>query len=372
MPNSVVQIHRQQFANDPRTDDEISVEYAQTYGLQALSHFPDFVDDLKRIDLQARKLSAPGLGNEFTQAFGSGVDLAQAKLYDTAALVGDIVGSKAITDFGEAGYKRNLEESARNAPTIRSLEEIESPGDAVRYAVGLAGQQAPQLLGTAAGSLAGAAIGAPFGAPLLGAGIGGGAVGFSQMQNRGELKSTPGAENIVPTALGVGAIGAALETLPVVKALGKIAPKLFGKIAAEVGEESAHKVGEAYLHRALQEIPQQALLEGGTEVAQEVVSIAGEMFANRDNPNFQIDPEAVRSRLINSGVAGALLGGGVGAVEAIPGPARPGFKNEAANQIEGEQGQQTANPAPVEPLVPGAEGEDPRVAAIRSAVVNQL
>lgn len=311
MANALVEFYRTQFPDDPRSDDEITLQYAQDHGVEALSSYPGFAADYKRIELAVRRGTAPSLPGELKKSIASGIDQTQAKLYDTAALVGDIVGSGALTKFGQEGYERNLREAAANAPTIQDPREIEGVKDAARYVTGLVGSQAPQMGLTLAGGVAGGLVGGPAGA-IAGAG----AAGFSQMQNRGELLATPGVEksSIVPTALGVGAIGAALEELPVIRALKKIFPSVFGQAAEEVAA--------TYLPRLLKEVPTQALLEGGTEVAQELTAMAGELYANRDNPNFQITPKAIETRLLENGLAGALLGGGVGAIEAIPFHAR--------------------------------------------------
>ncbi len=318
--NELVKFYRESNPSDARSDDEITLQFAKDHGVDnLLKKYPGYAADYNRIQKEFRMAFAPSLPREFTRALASGTDQVQAKLYDTVGLAGDVIGSDALSRFGTEGYHRNIREAEENQPTIPNFTDVEGPMEFLRYGAGLVGSQAPQYAGLAAASLAGGAIGvlaAPAAIPAavaagIGSAIGAGALGFSQIQNRGELLDMEGVDqaSVVPTALGVGAIGAALEAITPVKVAGKLL-RLAKFIPAleEAGEETAKR----YIAQVARQVPRQALEEGSTEVAQEVVSMAGELYANRNNPKFNLDQEQVWNRLINSGAAGAFLGGATG------------------------------------------------------------
>ena len=318
MPNSVIDAYRQKF-DDSRSDDEIILDLGNQYP-DVLKSKPDFAADYSRITRELTRATRPPISAELGRSFRSGVDQVQAKLYDTAALAGDIVGSNRLKRFGEEGYQRNIEEAQPNRPTVPNIENIEGAGDAARYVLGLVGSQAPQLGLTASAALAGTAVGG-----LAGGAVAAGAAGFSQMQNRAELKAH-GAKDVTTTAVAVGTLGSILESL---------VPLALAKKAFQGASQTAAK---EYTKRVLKKVPLTALQEASTEVAQEVVSIAGEMYANRDNKDFKIPREEILSRLVNNGLAGGLLGGAAGAVGAIPGQREPAAPKTFDKTVEERYG----------------------------------
>lgn len=299
MADTLLQSYRKQFPADARSDEELTLFLGDKLSPSALAAHPDFAARYNQIRLDLRKANAPSLPAEFGRAVASGVDTVQAKLYDTAGLAGDVLGSKGLSQWGSAGYERNLREAAANLPTIESISDVSSAEDLARYTIGLVGSQAPQLATTIGGAVAGGLAGGPPGA-VAGAGL----MGFAQMQNRGELLGKEGVDqsSVVPTAIGVGTIGALLESL--------IPLKVTSKILKAVPEETAKK----YFAQVLKEVPVNALEEGGTEVLQEITAMAGELYANRNNPKFNLTRDEVTNRLINAGAAGVILGGGTGII----------------------------------------------------------
>lgn len=349
--NEIVKHFRGQFPDDPRSDDAITLYYADQYGVEKLSSYGGFMEDYNRIQKNIQR-STRSIPSELGRGIASGVDQVQAKLYDTARLAGDIFDSKKIAEFGEEGYRENLREAAKNTPTIPTVGEVEGVGDAARYGLGLVGSQIPQLASTLSGAAVGAAVGGVPGAIALG-----GLAGATQMQNYGELReSGVSKENAMAPAMGVGALGAALELLVPFKVVNK-----FLKGASD-------DVAKEFLARALREIPLNAVEEGGTEIAQELVTMAGEMYANRDNPNFKLKPEDVRDRLINAGAAGALVGGLTGPISAIPGNRNVDPIREQADSYIKPQGDE--EPPPQEASEYDQQMATARATALRSLVAD--
>lgn len=309
MPSELLNQYRKENPEDARSDSELTFLIGRGLTPEALAANPDFASEYSAVSLELRKAHAGSLAEEFVQTAKSGIDTAQAHLYSTAALGADILGLQRARDAAMEGYRRNVAEASENAPTIQSPREIGGFRDTLRYGLGLVGSQAPQFALTAAGAVAGELLGGPPGA-VAGASIAGG----TQMQNYGELSETPGVDPnaIVPTALAVGTLGAWLEGL----VPAAVTKKLF--------HGASEGVSKLYLGRIAKEIPLEALSEGGTEIAQELVTIAGEAYANRGNPDYQLTREDIYNRLIANGFAGALIGGGVaGPISAIPGPRTP-------------------------------------------------
>src|SRR5688572_18976907 len=303
MPNAIVEKYRSLFPEDQRSDEAIVLflgDRARSLGLKEYEADPDF----RKQYLDLKVGLAPSIPAEFKRSLAYGTDMAQAKLYDTAALAGSALGIGPLERFGQRGYERNLQESAGNEPTIQDIADVRNVPEAFRYGTSLVGSQVPQLGGTLGGAVSGGAAGFAVGGPVgaaVGAGLGGGAAGFTQMQNYGELiKQGVPPTTAVPVALGVGGLGALLETL----VPAAFATRFFRGASTEVVKRSlANVLAQASLG---------TLAEGGTEVLQEVTTIAGEQYANRNNPNYHIDPDEVRRRLINAGAAGGILGAGFG------------------------------------------------------------
>src|SRR6266446_5893529 len=88
MANTILDLHRQKYPGDPRSDDQIILDYAREFP-EDTSRFPDFQSDLQRITkAQAptgqqdippefqRALASdfpPGIGDYAKQVVGSGI-----------------------------------------------------------------------------------------------------------------------------------------------------------------------------------------------------------------------------------------------------------------------------------------------------------
>lgn len=245
----------------------------------------------------------------------SGTDVAQAKLYDTAALAGQFFGLPGVVEWGTKGYERNIAESQENPPAVPDITKAPSLREKLLWAAGQAGQQGPQFVGTLAGAGAGALAGTAVGLPLAGAMVGGGLTSFTQNQNFGELvKQGVPPEEAAKVATAVGVPSALLDTVLQAK-LTMAAIKAIGSTATKQG-------GKEFVTRLVTKLLSDTGIEGGTEVGQELIAMAGESYANRDNPNFELTSDEISRRLVNVGAAGGLLGALGGAVEAVPGPAK--------------------------------------------------
>lgn len=330
MSNALVSEYRAANPHDPRLDKDLTLLFGDSRP-DLLETYPDFRQQYNELSISRRERSAGPILSEIPRGIASGFDLATAKLYDTAGQVGQFVGSERLTEFGRTGYERNIRESQENAPTIGRLEEANTPSRLARYVAGVTAQQAPQLGLTLAGAAVGGAVG---GVP--GAIVGGGIASYTQNQSFSDLVDQGvDPDTAAATGLGVGLASAALETIVPLKIVRKFLPGV------------TRQVADGYLRRVIRDVPVNALLEGGTEAAQEVAAMAGELYANQDNPRFELSQKEIFSRLLNNGVPGALLGGMTGFVEAIPGRKLvstpeaenngnpPTFSTEVARYVEG-------------------------------------
>jgi hypothetical protein len=308
MANSIVNLHRQKFPNDGRSDEELTLVYSKRLG--GRDGLPqDFLDDLRSINRGIDLATRPSLAGEFKGAVSSGVDRAQAQLYDTVALGANKLGLESVQAYADRGRERNLAEAGENVRSVHSIEEVEDFKDFAYWFAGVVGENAPQLagtLGTAAAATGGAVVAGASAPVVATAGlIGGAAAGFTQTQNFGDLRDEGIDEDTAGnTAIATGFLSSLLEAIPVMKAISPYTRTL--------GKEPVKDV----VMELMKKIPSNALVEGGTEVGQEFVTMVGETLAHRKtDPDYEIPDKEFSSRIINAGVAGAALGGALGPVE---------------------------------------------------------
>lgn len=320
-----VDLYRSQVPDDPRSDDEIALlltEEASRAG--RLQEFPDLAGVAQQLSQFNRpafqQAVQPSVGQEFGQGLARGTDVAQAQLYSTAAQAGQLVGSETLAQFGQQGYERNIQEAAESPATVPTIEDVDSPEAAARFLFGLVGSQVPQIGATLASGAAGGLIGSAVqpGAGTLGGIVGGAIMGYTQMQNYSDLVNSgvePG--DALVASVPVGVLGAALETITPVKVLSKFFPGAAKKEAAKYIGGVLESVEPSLKREIIKATIENAGTESMTEVTQELVTMAGELYAHRNDPEFSLDPKEVRSRILNSGLAGAILGGALGPIEGV-------------------------------------------------------
>jgi hypothetical protein len=296
-----------------KSDDDLLTDLVGQLQLEGtLSQYPDVIEAQTARERAYRQAHKPGPLKELVRSTVGGIDTGQAQLYSAVGQAGDVAGIDAVKNFGLRGYQRNMQEAAENQPTVRSVDDIKSIGDAAYYGIGLVGSQAPQIGATLAASAAGGLVGGPAGAVAGGIGA-----GYVQSQNYADLELA-GGENAAFTAAAVGAVSGLLEAVVPLKVL----RTSFGSAPAGLlrgGIEHllvrANAVIPGVVSAMQKEIVRNGSAEALTEVAQELTAMAGEMYSNRNNPSFEISDKEIRDRLLNSAAAGALLGGLTGAAE---------------------------------------------------------
>lgn len=325
MSNEAVRWFRQQSPNTTLTDEQITLKVYQLgrsdERFRVFENDPTFLEQARSLDKEIRLDSAPGIFGEASKALQSGIDSTQSRFFDTLAMVGQATGVDTLRDFGLRKSQENLEAAAENAPTLPDFSEVENIGEGIRYLVGLAGSQAPQLAAVIGAGAAGlAAGGAPVAAALTGA------TAFTQTQNYGDLirQGVP-ADEALRVGFGTGVISAALESITPALVVTPLFRALKQAGAQQVARGVLAKVPESQLVATLRSAAKSAGVDGvseaATEAAQEAVTIASEIYANRNNPDFEITDEDINRRILNAAVAGGALGGGIGAgVGAVTAP----------------------------------------------------
>lgn len=349
MSNTAVKWFRKASPNTTLTDEQITL---QVFDLarsgndrfkvfQTFDKDQSFLEQAQSLDKKRRLASAPGILGEATNAIKSGIDSTQARFFDTIGMLGQATGLDSVRDFGLRKAEENLQEAAINAPTLPDFSEVENIGEGIRFLVGLAGSQAPQLAAVLAGTAAGAATLPAAGLSLgASAAIGGGATAFTQTQNFGDLvrQGVP-EDEAVGIGFGTGVLSAALESIvpavaitPLFKAAGKATGQTLAKgILGKIPERQAVSV----LRNAAKNAGVDGVAESATEMAQEAVTIASEIYAQRNNPDFEISDDDIQRRILNAGVAGGILGSGLGGVTgALTAPA-PGRSNVDTDTEQG-------------------------------------
>ena len=346
--NPIVEQFRKYVPGVDLSDEELTeVLYDATRDDPVFDDDKKFVNDA--LDIKHRR-GAARPGNELTRSFGFGAQDIASKLAGTAALVGRKVGSESMEESG-LGVASAIREQARpNAPTIQSLKEVRSPGEFGRYVAGLVGSQAPQLAGTAALSMIPAA-----GKPLAAA------FAFSQAQNYQDLvEQGADRDTAANTAIAVGTVSGLLETaLPL-------------RLANPILKQAPAQAAKTAIQKTLSKLPpviarsvENMTLEGSTETLQEIVAIAGETYANQNNPKFK-DPDTddIIDRLVDAGFGGAILGGLTGPLgNRAPATSQPVPASQPA--ASGAPQQPTAQPPTqatgqqAQPVQPGVQPQVP-------------
>ena len=275
--------------------------------------------------------------SEFTKGVVSGINTMQGTLYGAAALAGDALGSEELRAKGLAGYQRNAEEAAEDAPRVGSLKDVHGVGDAIDFAMGQLGAASPSLATSVGSGAIGAAVARKvvkkgidreiakgvektakeMSKELLTAGKVGATVGAaatSSVQGAGGIEGELAEHGISApgTAAVGGAITGALDALPVLKLIDDLFPGVDRALAKSFVRGFAEATGK------------QALLEGTTEGAQEIVALTARAL---HDPAFEWSDPSVRQRIIDSAAGGAIVGG----VTGVPGGVKQGLTAKAGN-----------------------------------------
>lgn len=320
--------------NDPRTAAEITYDIGQQLesvgNKEVFQQNPDFYKEY--LDLKD-SLRRP-VGGEVWDAFSTAIkDTIPEELYNTgAALVSMAKGAQPggiammnmpdpVTDWlhKKAAEERAEAEIHRGEVSVRGVEDINDVGDFGRWATTSVAENVPGMAATAAAMLTGggeAALLAKLGRGIL----------PSAVQNIGQIygnmpedaKGTPIAGlSAVAGGTAAGAIDVVgLMAGPLRRVLAGAAPidktivqSMMGKIGAEGMYKSIVNVMERGGWKgAAANFASGAAFEGPTELAQEAIAIAAEEFGSGQ----QIPEDVIRSRLLNAGAGGAVVGGAIG------------------------------------------------------------
>lgn len=271
------------------------------------------------------------ISGEFSKGVSAGVDSLQGTLYGLAGLAGDAAGAEGLRDWGLEGYQRNQQEAAENAPAVGRFEDVHGAHDAALYAAQGLGQLVPFAASSVATGGIGGAVAKVAGrkaverfaenqvakgvarataekaAQAYGnklaqrgamAGVAANSIGTEQGSIYGDIYDKTG-QYAPGTAAAYGAAAGALDALPEVGLIGRLAGRGTGGIARQ----------------ALK----QAGAEGATEGAQTAVE---NLAVQRVDPNHQAFDQQGVSEIANASLIGALGGGVAGGGAAAAGRLR--------------------------------------------------
>ena len=338
----------------------IARQQAAVPSSNALLSNPEFLANLEALGrgipaAPAAQQEAPGF---WSQVWNRAIDPVQGSLYGMVGLFGDLIGNDTIRDWGIEGYQRNLqeaEEGNRIAPRqVPTIEDIHSLGDAGTWFMETLADQVPNLammagsagvgglLGRGAMNVAGQTFARKFAekemknmaANAMAAGVGKKAAEEAAMKQipltlgtrwgantglygslgsiesgsaYGEDVKKHGVEGTSPWMdLGVGVANAGLE-----RWMGMEGSILRNMVGQPVKESTKKAVGNI-LARGAKKLFTSATKEGVTEALQETTQMLNEKI--QDNELGKFTPEDT-SRLLNSFVAGAALGGPMGMLD---------------------------------------------------------
>lgn len=314
-----------------------------------------FDDDLTRdeFESQLKKLSTKydfdlatpdyGVIGSFTRGVSRGAKQLGAELGDVLpAMVGSALGADEYAQKQMEEYAQTQKEIERlNPAQFQSRKDIKGPVSGLKYGLETIGEQVPNIasalipggvgrvIGGAAAkraaltgieeyaaqeaALAGAAENIAAKKQLgqnLGVYLGSYAMNAPEIfgniyESTGKLE--PGA------AILAGSISAALDSALPATILNRLTKPAKLGIVEKILEKSGMQ--PSLIRKVIGAIPGAAATEGLTESAQEAISIAAEKYI-KGNP--QIFDSEDFERMIESGVRGAIAGGGISAVSAVP------------------------------------------------------
>jgi len=307
-----------------------------------------------------------------------GIDQTQAMGFGLLGLMGEALQVEGLSDLGVEGYKRNMEEAAKNQASVQDpFEEIGGVGDAALYATGVLSEQLPQLLV----SLLGGGVGGytaktiakkvvaneigkrvaagmakeeaekvvsklvaqralqGFDVPLvregverMATGVGqealqqatkAGALGGAYVANVGqiaggsfgEIEQETGLRDPV-NALGFALLGGALETGAEALMLAPVANKLIGgRTVSKLADLDKPSGAAATLVRGTGRLAGTSVAEGGTEYSQTFTEQAAVASADPNRTLAEVAFTPEAERERQiAGAAGVVAGGGIGAV----------------------------------------------------------
>jgi len=314
-----------------------------------------FDDDLSRDEFESQlkklatkydfELATPDYGvlGSFTRGVSRGAKRLGAEFGDVIpAMVGSALGADEYAQRQMGEYAQTQEEIERlNPAQFQSRKDVKGPLSGLKYGLETIGEQVPNIgsalipggvgrvIGGAAAkraALAGVEEYAAQEAALLGAaetiaakkalgqnvGVYLGSYAMNAPEIFGNIYQATG--QFEPgAALLAGSVSAALDSVLPSAILSRLTKPAKLGIVEKILEKSGMQPG--LIRKVIGAVPGAAATEGLTESAQEAISIAAEKYI-KGNP--QIFDSEDFERMIESGVRGAIAGGGISAVSAIP------------------------------------------------------
>lgn len=281
----------------------------------------------------------------FGAALWSGLNDLGALTSSAFEAVGEASGWEGLEQAGEFGREKFTGNNARNEALEGDrgrFADIRSVGDALGWARQTAGNMIPVMVPGMMGGAGGAALGGRVLATVggvkmtvggvVGAFIPSATLGVGEVQ-MGMKEKDPDSEADGWVFLGGTAIGALDAALP-----GMVGSKLIKVFGRESAEEIAMRAllrpaSQTTLARVTREAGKDAMIEGITESVQEAI---GEVTASLAAEQ-KIDWSALPANMLESAAAGALMGGGTGAVTGYA-----AARSERAARAPGEAAERSA------------------------------
>lgn len=102
-------------------------------------------EDISYFDVENTPQEEKPERGEFIKGVLRGTDETQATAYGIIGVLGDILGSDSVRDWGYAGYQKNMKEAEENPAATGSVFDIDSVGSLKDYAAGTLGTLTAQV-----------------------------------------------------------------------------------------------------------------------------------------------------------------------------------------------------------------------------------
>jgi len=254
---------------------------------------------------------------EVSQGVQRGVDNLQAGLMAGAAVAADIVGADESKKWWLEKAAEQERQAGEHPSTAPSFTEIKSLSDVGKYGIALISSQAPNLAaflipGGVVGKGAQALGAAPKVAAIMGRVAGTGAMAQMEAGHNYLEAVERGKEPSAGAAAVTGIFAGLLENVGGSSRFISMINKFGGDSAGKAAARAIAKGDKTLLTKVVTDTGKMMVEEGAQEVGQEMLSL-GNLMLN----DIELHPGEAKERLIESGAAGAFMGGAMGPIKTV-------------------------------------------------------
>ena len=143
--NSFIQSFRASQPGYEGSDEDLVLEYGDTYPPDQYDYPADFLADYQRLK-QAQAVSSSSIGSEVSKGVSRGMLGLKSTAAGVGALAADVVGADKAKSYLLDSYKRTAEQTETEyGPSVAKIEDVNGLASGAQYVAGKAGELIPNL-----------------------------------------------------------------------------------------------------------------------------------------------------------------------------------------------------------------------------------